>query len=67
MENPMEVYHETQFKMRFRFSKDVVRNILLPMVQIPEPITNRGLPVPILTGLLLTLRFYASGSFQVLY
>ncbi|XP_030745076.1 putative nuclease HARBI1 isoform X2 [Sitophilus oryzae] len=65
MENPFEFYSEIQFKKRFRFRKEVVRDILLPMVHVREPMTNRGLPVPTLIGLLLTLRFYASGSFQI--
>lgn len=52
MENPFEFYSEIQFKKRFRFRKEVVRDILLPMVHVREPMTNRGLPVPTLIGLL---------------
>ena len=61
-----EYYHEEQFQMRFRFSKRVVRNTLLPLIRHSlEKINNRGLPVPSVLQLLLTLRFYATGNFQV--
>ncbi|XP_049824700.1 putative nuclease HARBI1 [Aethina tumida] len=65
MENPMEVYNDAQFKKRYRFRKDIVHDIILPMIGQQEPITNRGLPVPFLMSVLLTLRFYATGSLQI--
>nr|CAI5852796.1 unnamed protein product [Callosobruchus analis] len=37
---------------------------LVPLVEERGPQTNRGLPVHPVIGLLLTLRFYATGSFQ---
>lgn len=65
MESPMEMFNEDQFKKRYRFTKNAVRDIIFPMVQVQDPITYRGLPVPTMIGLLLTLRFYATGNFQV--
>nr|CAI5854434.1 unnamed protein product [Callosobruchus analis]CAI5858474.1 unnamed protein product [Callosobruchus analis]CAI5863380.1 unnamed protein product [Callosobruchus analis] len=65
MENPLELYNGREFKKRFRFSKDVFQNVLVPLVEERGPQTNRGLPVHPVIGLLLTLRFYATGSFQV--
>ncbi|VEN50693.1 unnamed protein product [Callosobruchus maculatus] len=65
MGNPLEIYNEREFKKRFRFSKDVLQNVLVPLIQEREPQTNRDLPVHPVIGLLITLRFYATGSFQV--
>ncbi|VEN39714.1 unnamed protein product [Callosobruchus maculatus] len=45
MENPLEIYNEREFRKRFRFSKDVLQNVLVPLIQEREPQTNRGLPV----------------------
>ncbi|XP_030760951.1 putative nuclease HARBI1 [Sitophilus oryzae] len=65
MENPIEKYNDVEFRKRFRFSKPIVQHILLPIVEDQEQTTNRGLPVPPIIGLLVTLRFYATGSFQI--
>ncbi|KAJ3662506.1 hypothetical protein Zmor_006851 [Zophobas morio] len=65
-QDPFEYYHEEQFQMRFYFSNRVVRNTLLPLIRHSlEKINNRGLPVPSVLQLLLTLRFYATGNFQM--
>lgn len=64
--NPFEFYYEREFKRRFRFNKDSVLYGILPKIQ-NELIhnNNRGLPIPPLCQLLICLRFYATGSFQV--
>ncbi|XP_071055943.1 putative nuclease HARBI1 [Onthophagus taurus] len=50
---------------RFRFGRDIIQNILLPLVY-PRDVatTNRGLPIPPIIKLCTALRFYASGSYQ---
>ena len=64
--NPFEFYYENQFIKRYKFSKDIVRNVILPLVN--DALThenNRGSPVPQILELLLALRYYATAVFQV--
>lgn len=66
--NPFEYFNEEQFKKRYRFSKDVVGVYLLPKVILNlEKPTKRGLPISPQLQLLIALRFYATGCFQVNY
>lgn len=65
-ENPIELFEDFPFRRRYRFTKEAVINILLPMVNGQlRRLNNRGLPVSPLMQLLITLRFYATSSFQV--
>ncbi|XP_018570980.1 putative nuclease HARBI1 isoform X1 [Anoplophora glabripennis] len=65
-ENPLEFYDECQFQRRYRFSKDSTIHILFPLVETTlQTVNNRGLPIPPLLQLLTGLRFYATGSFQL--
>lgn len=65
-EDPMQHYSEEEFVRRYRFTKAVVLNILLPVVQHQITAQNmRGLPVAPILQLLICLRFYATGNFQV--
>lgn len=51
----------------YRFSKRTVVEILLPMVEPIFPqISRRGCGLPPILKLLAVLRFYATGSFQVI-
>nr|CAD7435405.1 unnamed protein product [Timema monikensis] len=65
IDNPLEFYSEDEFRMRFRFSKDNVVNILHPLVEdlLKKP-DQRGLPLPSIQKLMLALRFYATGNIQ---
>lgn len=65
-ENPIEFYEDRPFKKRYRFNKRTVIDILLPLVyeQLQRD-NNRGLPISPIMQLLITLRFYATSSFQV--
>jgi hypothetical protein len=65
-QNPLEYYSHAEFSMRYRFSKRTVRDVLLPLVE-QQPLSNRGLPIPVILKLLIALRFYATGSFQVCF
>lgn len=64
--NPFEFYSNHQFKYRYRFSKEVLRDVILPLVQdaLNKP-NQRGLPLSPLQQLLIAIRFYATASFQV--
>lgn len=65
-ENLIEFFEDLPFRKRYRFTKEAVINILLPMVHDQlRRLNNRGLPVFPLMQLLITLRFYATSSFQV--
>ncbi|XP_060806387.1 putative nuclease HARBI1 [Amyelois transitella] len=66
-QDPFDYYSSEEFRRRYRFTKDVVHFVLLPLINKDlEKLTARGLPVPPLYQLLVSLRFYASGSFQMI-
>jgi len=65
-ENPMEFFEDVLFRQKYRFSKGTVIEILLSLVNAQlRQLSNRGLPISPLMQLLITLRFYATSSFQV--
>lgn len=65
--NPFEFLNEYEFKRRYRFTKNIVRNVLLPLVLNDlDKANQRGLPINPLFQLLVALRFYATGNFQVI-
>lgn len=64
-ENPMEFYSNEEFKIRYRFTKNTVIDLIFPLIDWPEITNNRGLPIPSILMLLATLLFYATGNFQV--
>ncbi|CAK1589161.1 unnamed protein product [Parnassius mnemosyne] len=66
-QNPFEYYSEVEFKQRYRFRKETVLNVLMPLISHNlEKLTKRGLPIPPVYQLLIALRFYASASFQII-
>ncbi|XP_077512705.1 uncharacterized protein LOC144123849 [Amblyomma americanum] len=62
--NPLEHFSHGEFLSRYRFSKDTVRELLkcLPMEQ---SVSNRGHPLPPMLQLAIALRFFGSGTSQV--
>lgn len=62
--NPFEMYDELNFKMRYRLSKNTVIILLNGIKESLEYVTNRNFPVSPMNQLLITLRYYATGSFQ---
>ncbi|XP_049516284.1 LOW QUALITY PROTEIN: putative nuclease HARBI1, partial [Dermacentor silvarum] len=62
--NPMEVYDDYEFLCRYRFTKRTVQQ-LLDRLPLRENTDGRGFPVPPLLQLLITLRFYGAGTFQI--
>ncbi|KAB0798890.1 hypothetical protein PPYR_06770 [Photinus pyralis] len=62
--NPFQIYDDIDFKMRYRFSKPIVQNLLHMFGHLIEPKTKRNKSIDGLTQLLITLRFYATGTYQ---
>lgn len=60
----MERYNDGQFLARYRFTKGTVRE-LLGMLPLQTSTDCRGLPLTPMLQLLVTLRFYGAGTFQV--
>ena len=61
--NPLEAYSNVKFKRKFRFEKEVVRNVLLPLVGDSLE-SHSGKYLSPLIQLMVALRFFASNSFQ---
>ena len=68
--DPINYYSDSEFFRRFRLTKKIFLNILMPMVfteqerQIHTDL--RGLPVNKIWKVLIALRFYATGCYQVI-
>ncbi|KAH7973285.1 hypothetical protein HPB52_023350 [Rhipicephalus sanguineus] len=62
--NPMEHFTDSKFLARFRFTKSSVKK-LLECLPLEESCNNRCHPIPPVIQLLITLRFYGAGTFQV--
>ncbi|KAH9371953.1 hypothetical protein HPB48_000572 [Haemaphysalis longicornis] len=60
----MEEYNDVEFLRRYRFSKRAVQQ-LLAKLPLRENTDARGCPLPPLLQLLVALRFYGAGTFQV--
>lgn len=63
--NHFEVYDDHKFVERYRLSKGVVLKVLEEIEHRLEYPTNRNHPLTPIEQLLLTLRFYATGTFQI--
>lgn len=64
VKNPFEM-DTVKFKKRYRFQQDSVLYITSLIKSDLENKDNRGLPIAPEAAVLLTLRFYATASFQV--
>ncbi|XP_047113433.1 putative nuclease HARBI1 [Schistocerca piceifrons] len=61
--NPFEDYGDRKFEERFRLSKETVWWLLNQMLEFP---TDQNNPVSPINRLLITLRAYATGAFNIL-
>ena len=61
---PFSAYSDTEFRQRYRFSKAGVRHILSHIEDQLRPSSRRNRPVSAILQLLITFRFFATGSFQ---
>ena len=63
--NPLEVFSDEEFKCRFRFRKETV----LSLMQLLSADLEHGAPrnnfIPPILQIAVTLRFYATGHFQI--
>ncbi|XP_064649983.1 putative nuclease HARBI1 [Lineus longissimus] len=58
--------NDEQFRKRYRFAREGFRQILnMLRDDLPEPIDNRGNPIPPEIQVKAALRFYATGNFQI--
>ncbi|XP_021963469.1 putative nuclease HARBI1 [Folsomia candida] len=65
MSNPFESFSEYQFQARFRLSKEgVIFVAALIKPKIVSPL-KRGAQIPAFMQLLVALRFYSAGTFQI--
>lgn len=64
--NLFEIFDDYNFKIRFRFTKRTVMDILDDIGPALEPTTKRNKSICARDQLLLTLRFYATSAFQQL-
>lgn len=60
--NPLELFDETEFKVRFRLSKQLFLDLLDELML--ERSTKRSHPIPPVVQLCVTLQFYATGMYQ---
>ncbi|XP_067131306.1 putative nuclease HARBI1 [Centruroides vittatus] len=62
--NPMEIYSEDEFRIRYRFSKSGFVRILNRIGDEIKQLDGRGLPLTTEQQLLTALQFYATRSYQ---
>ena len=64
--DPMIEFNEEEFRMRFRLAKFSFMNLLTSLSDELQH-AERLISLPPIYQLLISLRFYSSGSFQVIY
>lgn len=62
--DPFNHFSDSEFSIRYRFTKETVMYILDLIQNELQIINNRGRPITALNQLLIALRFYATGTFQ---
>lgn len=62
--NPLEHFNDWEFLVRYRFTKSTVVS-LLQCLPLEANESSRGLPLSPMLQLLVALRFYGAGTFQV--
>ena len=63
--NPFELFEDREFIRRFRFTKETVFHLINLLKNVVEPDTKRSYSVPSHLQILITLQFYATGTFQI--
>lgn len=61
----IEQYDDEQFRSRYRLTKDAFQEFLAMIRADIQAHNDRGRPIPADIQLLITLRFYATGTFQL--
>lgn len=62
--DPFNTLSNEEFVLRFRFSKQSVMDLVHKIGHTIQPITHRSKSIDSLNQVIVTLRFYATGSFQ---
>ena len=62
--NPLEEYHNEDFRLRFRLRKDSVIDLVKNLEKDLQHQTRRRLPLTPMQQVLIALRFYATETFQ---
>lgn len=62
--DPFNSLSELEFKSRFRLTKGTVMHLLHQIGENIEPNTNRNKSLSAMQQILMTLRFYATGTFH---
>lgn len=62
--NAFDEYSDEEFRVRFRVSKDTVLNLDSVFGSSIKPLTNRNRALQPVDQILITLRYYATGSYQ---
>jgi hypothetical protein len=63
--NPLDEFSESEFKKRYRLSKDTARYVVNLIRNDIKSASNRAVDVSPELQLLITLRFYSKGSCQL--
>ena len=63
--NPLEDFSDSEFRMRFRLSKESVSVVLVGIIDLLRYESDRNQAISPINQFLIALRFYASASFQV--
>lgn len=63
--NPFEMFTDAEFKMRYRFDKNTVVHLSNIISSTLAPLSHRKYTLSVLEQIFITLRFYATGTFQV--
>lgn len=58
-------YVDSDFEKRYRLTKTAVQDIARMLNSRLEYVSNRNFPVPVVDQVLTALRFYATGTFQL--
>ena len=63
--NPLELFEDKEFILRFRFNKDNVYYLINLLRNDLQPLTRRNKAIPPYLQVLIALQFYATGGFQI--
>lgn len=63
--NPFEMFSDEEFKLRYRFDKNTVVHLSDIISPTLAPVMHRTYSLSVLEQIFIALRFYATGTFQV--
>ncbi|CAG4999139.1 unnamed protein product [Parnassius apollo] len=63
--NPFEMFTDEEFQLRYRFNKNTVIHLSDTISSALVPIMHRKYTLSVLEQIFIALRFYATGTFQI--